>query len=513
MKRFPFHSIRWRVQAWQALILLLAIGAFCFTAYRFSWNNHMRRIDNDLEQKLERHIMRSFFRSVQPPKNIREYDDRGREQTDFKAAQRARADDRERERTDFKTAQNVMAQRLRSGEITIPPELNAIFQNNDPGYVYFYVYDHAVDKVLIQSPNTPNNTPLPQQKHFSEDELSPPGILEMFRTVGSRRELVRYAPGGSFCTIVGRDITPELEAMTRYGWSLAGCGLAFWSLGLIGGWWLAGRAIKPIETISRTASRIADGNLSERINTKGTDNELDELGCVLNQTFDRLQAAFERQRQFTSDASHELRTPITILLSETQRILKRERSPDEYQDVIRTCHLTANRMRRLVEALLLLARQDNTINTVAKQTCNLAAILGESIHELSPLAKEKNVDIHADLQEAVCTGDAPSLSILVNNLISNAIQHHNPQGGNLYLSTKTLDGQACLIVRDDGPGIPLEDQPHIFERFYRADKARTGNTEHTGLGLAIVQTIANNHHATVTVKSESGKGTTFEVRF
>ena len=146
--------------------------------------------------------------------------------------------------------------------------------------------------------------------------------------------------------------------MHRFAWSLGGSGFAIWVVCLLGGWWIAGNALKPIATISRTAAHIADGNLEERISTSGTDSELDQLGGVLNHTFDRLHKGIEQQKQFIADASHELRTPITILLSETQRILKsdRKRTSDEYVQVINICRDAAIRMRRLVEPLLVLAR-------------------------------------------------------------------------------------------------------------------------------------------------------------
>jgi signal transduction histidine kinase len=153
-------------------------------------------------------------------------------------------------------------------------------------------------------------------------------------------------------SIIGHDIHIELEEKHRFGWSLGASDCALWLIGLLGGWWLAGKAIRPIQSISQTATRIADGNLSERINTTGTDSELDQLSHVLNHTFNRLNATLEQQRQFTSDASHELRPPLTILLSESQRMSKSEitHSTKDYQEAFSLCHDAATRMRRWLKA-------------------------------------------------------------------------------------------------------------------------------------------------------------------
>jgi heavy metal sensor kinase len=303
-----------------------------------------------------------------------------------------------------------------------------------------------------------------------------------------------------------------LEELRRFALSLAASGLGVWLLGLLGGWWLAGRAIKPIATISATATRIAEGNLEQRISTDGTESEFDQLSRVLNDTFDRLHSVLKQQKQFTADASHELRTPVTILLSETHRILKRERTPAEYQDVIRTCHAAAERMRRLVEGMLLLARQDNDAAgpRTPAEACDLAAIARSSLEQLRPLAAERGIEVHAALQPAECRGDASALSILVNNLVGNAIQHHGSPG-NVWIECGSAEGGVFLEVRDDGPGIRAEDLPHIFERFYRADKARGAAAGHTGLGLAIVKRIAENHRGGVVARSEAGKGASFRV--
>lgn len=469
----PLHSLRWRLQLWYGLILLATIGVVCIAVYRLAWNNELRRVDEELAQK-ERTLIFALAQS-------------GAESDSPPQSPRPLSPDR-------------ILERLSAGGVTLPAETATLFQGNKSGFAYFSFRDRD-GRVLLQSANTPANLiflPPPEQ-----------GFVEEIRTVDRRRESCRSSDQG-VRSLVGRDITPELDEMRRFAWSLSAAGFGVWLVGLLGGWWLAGRAIRPIEKISRAASRIADGNLQERIDSAGGASELDQLSNVLNRTFDRLHGSLERQRQFTADAAHELRTPISILTAETQRILKRQRSADEYRAAFETCGQTVTRMRRLVEDLLLLARQEAAI--ASHEPCNLVEVLRETISQLIPLAAAKHIRIHADLRPAECLGHSAALTTVANNLLANAVQYH-PGGGHIQVSTHCENGLATFTIRDDGPGIPAEDLPHIFARFYRADKARTADASfHTGLGLAIAKTIIDTHGGTIDCQSSLGEGATFTVR-
>ncbi|GAA5135435.1 hypothetical protein GCM10023213_08710 [Prosthecobacter algae] len=475
MKTF-FHSLRWRLQAWHGLLLLLVVVGSTAPAYRLARDNQMQRLDKELSQ-LERNLVRSLLDLVQasPPSPVSEEPS----QRQFLGP------------ADF-------VRRLVGQPVQLPEAILVQFRGNQPGYAYFSVRDRN-DQIILQSENAPTDLvflPLPTVD-----------LVEETRSVGTRRETLRSSVHG-LKVVVGRDITPELHEMHSIAWLHLFIGLGVWLFGLLGGWWLSGRAIRPIRTISQTAARIAEGNLKERIDIREMDTELGELSQVLNQTFERLHAAFERQRQFTADASHELRTPITILLSETHRLLKRERSPEEYREALETCEATAQRMRRLVESLLLLARQENPPAAAAHHSvCDLSRVLKEAADHLTPLARERGFRIETTLSPTVCRVDAETLSLLATNLMANALQH----GGNVKLSCASQGQQAVFSVEDDGPGIDEADQPHVFERFYRADQARTGNSGHSGLGLAIAKAIVDNHGGTLTLRSTLGKGACFEV--
>jgi signal transduction histidine kinase len=462
------HSIRWRIQAWHGTILLLAISAFCFTAYFFAWDHQLRRVDRELGDA-EHLLIRTLMELGSQP-------------------------------GDIPLPPDQLAQLLREREIILPTAVTEQFA----GPTYFSIRDSAGVR-LLESSNLPadvSHLPIPRDEFVEEQ-----------RTVGSRRESLRASSRG-FTSVFGRDITPELEDLRHLGLLLASAGFCVWLLGLLGGWWLAGRAIQPVAAISRAASRIAEGNLAERIDLSGNHSELDQLARVLNQTFERLHASFERQRRFTADASHELRTPVSILIAETQRILKRDRAPGEYREAIQTCGQTADRMRRLIDALLILSRQEAAAEQTVREPCDLAEILRETLAQLHPLAEQRRMRVAADLQPTPLRADPAALAILASNLVRNAIQHQLPRTPDpeVRVSCALHGDHALLVVADDGPGIAPEDLPHIFERFYRADKARTGDSGHTGLGLAIAGVIAANHHGSISVRSELGRGAIFTVR-
>ncbi len=487
------HSIRWRVQAWHGLILLLMTVAFCFTAWRLAWDTGQRRIDNDIrasEHRILHALMISAFGSAPS-------DGADRSHSPAELMERLRDETR---------------------PIQLPAEFGEYFKNTNPGYTYFVIRD-ADGTLLFKTPNAPDKINFPPPPPAAKDEKNQ-ALPEPMRTSGNLREIFRGSPEG-IISVIAHDITPELTEMRHLAWRLAAVGAAIWLLGLAGGWWIAGRAIRPIRAISGTATRIAEGNLAERIDTRDAESELGQLARVLNDTFERLHASIEQQKRFTADASHELRTPIAILITETQRVLKRERTGDEYRKSLQVCADTAARMRHLVEALLLLAREETPGSARHGQTCipcDLADILRDTVRQLAPLAAGRYISIDTSaVASAPLQADPASLGIIVTNLIANAIQHHHASGGHVRLKTyqSRENARVCLVVEDDGPGIAAEDLPHIFDRFYRADKARTHigvqDVPHTGLGLAIVRCIIENHNGTITARSEPGRGAIFEV--
>ncbi len=466
MKRL-FQSVRWRLLLWYALILLGLITGLCLLAFRLTADDRNGQLDREI-----RNFQGTFFRSL------------------FASRPLPRPDD--------PPSLDEIRERLRDpGDVSaFPPELHALFEGGGGGS-YLACWDSDGSPLFV-SANAPS-------------DLSPPaaGGDNSTRYVEreGRREHHRINPSG-MSSIIGREIAAEQAELRNLGLLLALGGAAVWLAGLGGGWWLAGRALQPIDTIGRTASRIAAGNLDERIRIANTDNELDRLGQVLNETFDRLAAAVERQKRFTADASHELRTPVTIILAETQRALKREREPEQYREILANCRTAAERMRALVESLLVLARQDLPASGTEPVACDLAEIAAGVAELLQPLADEHSITIERELSPAPLHGDPHSLAMIVQNLLSNAIVHP-PSGSKVRLTTTTTADAVVLDVSDNGPGIAAEHLPRLFDRFYRADPARGQATGHTGLGLAIAKTIVGNHGGKIEVRSASG--TTFRV--
>jgi heavy metal sensor kinase len=263
--------------------------------------------------------------------------------------------------------------------------------------------------------------------------------------------------------------------------------------------------------MSATASAISATNLSDRIDAKHVDTELLGLAQVLNAMFDRLEAAFQRQTQFTADASHELRTPLTIIRTHAELALSRSRSPEEYRQTLETCLRAVSRMGKLVDGLLTLARTDAGEAGGCSEVAELSAIVAESAALVRPLAEGRGLTMTAELASVEVVGDATGLAQVVTNLLHNAIQY-NRAGGEVRISLTATANEAVLRVSDTGCGIPEEDRPHIFERFYRVDKARSRAVGGNGLGLAICKSIIEGHGGRIGFETELNAGSTFWVR-
>jgi signal transduction histidine kinase len=275
-------------------------------------------------------------------------------------------------------------------------------------------------------------------------------------------------------------------------------------------WFTLGQTLKPLEAITETVEQInrAD-DLSRRIPYQGPEN--DEIGNLVgsfNQTLERLEALFTSQQRLLADVSHELRTPLTVIKGNAD-LMRRMKRLDE--ESLTSIDQEAGRLTRLVGGLLLLAQAESGKLALNMKRVELDLLVTEVFQEMNILAGSK---VHVRLNEidqAYVNGDRDRLKQVFINLVANAIQY-TPQGGEVILSLETIGEQARLICRDTGPGIPSEDLPHIFERFYRAEKSRT-RRESTGfgLGLSIANWIVERHGGRIEVNSQEGKGTTFAI--
>jgi heavy metal sensor kinase len=306
-------------------------------------------------------------------------------------------------------------------------------------------------------------------------------------------------------------VQKELAELTSFAWQLSGAGLVVLLVGLAGGWLISSRVVRPIKIMSATAANISAANLSERIDNQHIDTELAGLAKVLNAMFDRLESAFQRQTRFTADASHELRTPLAIIRTHAELALSRSRSPEEYRQTLETCLRAVGRMSQLVEGLLTLARADAGEHGLKTEPLELSEVVAESVALVRPLALERRIRLTAEVAQAEVVGDATALGQVVTNLVHNAIQYNRPDG-EVTVRLRLTDREAILSVRDTGHGIPEEDQAHIFERFYRVDKARSRTVGGNGLGLAICKSIVEGHSGRIGFETQINAGSTFWVR-
>lgn len=242
------------------------------------------------------------------------------------------------------------------------------------------------------------------------------------------------------------------------------------------------------------------------------DDEVGRLARTFNDMIGRLDEAFRRQRQFTADASHELRTPLTAIKGQTEVALQRDRDTEDYKQVLRGVNGEVDRMIRLVGSLLALARADAGQIAIAREAVDLGQVVTDAAEQVAPVARAKHIQFEARSGPTTrLIADEDLLLQLVLNLLDNAVRY-TPEHGFVGVTWALEDGHAVIRVSDTGPGIATEDLPRIFDRFYRADKARSQSGGGTGLGLSISRCIAEAHGGSIGVESSPGRGATFTVR-
>ncbi len=279
-----------------------------------------------------------------------------------------------------------------------------------------------------------------------------------------------------------------------------------------GGLFLAWRALQPIDKITRTVDAISADDLSQRVNYRGGQDEVGRLARTFDTMLDRVQGAFQKQRQFTADASHELRTPLAIMSSQIDVTLERQRTAQEYEEALKSLRDDASRMSQLLNQMLTLARADAGQEELSREELDLGEMAEHVVSSMQPIAEQRKVKLsYVSGTSVLVEGDQTRLTQLVINLVDNGLRY-TPAGGNVDVSLAADDGWAVLRVADTGIGIPAEHLPHLFERFYRVDKARSRAEGGSGLGLSICQWIAQAHGGTISVKSEPEQGSFFYVK-
>jgi heavy metal sensor kinase len=280
-----------------------------------------------------------------------------------------------------------------------------------------------------------------------------------------------------------------------------------------GGYWLSTRALAPVDQIIDEAQTINTTNLSTRLSVPATGDELQRLSQTLNQMLDRVEQSVLQVRRFTADASHELRAPMTLIYTAAQFALRRDRSADELKDSLQKILRAAKRCTDLINQLLWLARSDAGNSRMELVSTNVVSVLSDVVSEAAMLAADKGLTMASDLPDTpvVIALDEASFRRMMLILLDNAVKY-TPPGGSVRVSMTQREHHTQIAVADSGIGIPTEQLPFIFDRFWRADQVRSRESGGTGLGLAIASDIAQSHGAELKVESTLGHGSTFTVR-
>lgn len=280
-----------------------------------------------------------------------------------------------------------------------------------------------------------------------------------------------------------------------------------------GGYFLARKSLAPLASMNQQTQRITAQRLSARLDVTNARDELGSLATTINELLTRLETSFKEQQRFIADASHELRTPLAVLRGETEVALGKPRTIDEYQESLTLIKDEAERLSRIVEDLFILARQPvDGPAALVKEQLSLNDVVKACVRAAQVLAVRKGVDLKTELDATsiVMSGDDELLKRMMLNLLDNAVKY-TPAGGEISVALARENGNAQIIIRDSGIGIPPGEQLHVFDRFYRVDKARSRALGGAGLGLSIVSWIVAAHGGKIDVNSVPGKGSEFTV--
>ncbi|OGO23988.1 MAG: hypothetical protein A2Z28_03465 [Chloroflexi bacterium RBG_16_51_9] len=454
-------TIRWRLTLWFSLILftiLVLSGGLLYTLLGSYLNN---TVDNNLKVYSER--IHGLFLINQDPQPM-----------------------------DFNM--------IHSG---LPP----VNEFASPG-IYIQIID-ASGNVVVKSDNLARQT-LPASRLLIEEGFRDVAHIETVAAGDNASVRIMATPlflkNRTLLLEIAQSLKPIEDTMHHVRLALLGGASAGLLLSVLLGAFLVQRALAPVEQITRTASSIGESSdLSRRVGYAGPVDEIGRLAMTFDQMIERLHRFFQSQKNFVADASHELRTPLTVIRGNVD-LLERNMSEEDRRESLRAIKAESSRMSKVVSDLLLLAEIESGQIEPAERIALKGLVLDEA-KRAQPLAGNHKI-ITGRLEDISITGDAYRLKQLLSNLVNNAIKY-TPEGGTITLSLFREGEWACLEVSDTGIGIPPEHLPHMFDRFYRVDKARSRAGGGTGLGLAIVKGIAEQHGGKVSVVSELGKGSTF----
>ena len=360
-------------------------------------------------------------------------------------------------------------------------------------------------------------TPVLTQHGVQPLPLSPLGNGIVYRNAGNGRWPVRFAAKNII--LLGQAVVVEVAQPLRFhfaslrefaDWLMISIPVLVVLAGFLG-YWLSSRALAPVDQIVEDARAVDSSRLSRRLTVPAAQDELHRLSETLNAMLDRIELSVNRIKQFTADASHELRAPVTLIQAAAEYSLRRERSREELTEAMEKILQESQRTSQLIDNLLLLARADSE-EVIRLGQVPVDSVLREAADRVRPLATSKNISITAEVDDsAVVRADATLLQRLFFVLLENAVKY-TPGNGTVRVSLRTSPEQVIVEIMDSGIGISPDDLPHIFDRFWRADKVRSREMGGTGLGLSIAKWIAEKNGGTIQVESTVGQGSKFQVR-
>jgi heavy metal sensor kinase len=321
-----------------------------------------------------------------------------------------------------------------------------------------------------------------------------------------RQEARRHHNGQNDEEAVDPDVFEDVTGIVMW------CGVPSGLLALAGGWWLMKKSLAPVASLTRAAEKISAHNLSERLPQAGSGDELDRLTEVFNGMLARLDDSFNRTREFTLHASHELKTPLTVLCGETETALRDESLSAAERERAASLLDELRRLARIVDGLTLLAKADAGQITLTPEPVRLDELVRDNFADAQILAEPQGIQVElTGCEEITVRGDRHRLRQLLLNLADNAVKYNEPHG-RVTMNLRRANDAAEFTIANTGAGIPPEVLPRVFDRFFRGDPAHSPAVDGCGLGLSIVQWIVSAHNGTITIESEPCKLTTVTVR-
>jgi two-component system, OmpR family, sensor kinase len=475
-----FSSVRTRLTVWYSAVLAVVLVVVCLTTYVIVRQTSMQRTDADLAALAD-----SFLATFQAELAG---EGTGPARTLVPPAHQAMIEHR---------SQN-------DAFVVLGPDGGRIAASSDAA-----LSDEAVNPLLARAVDSE------QFRHFESQAAE-----HDFETIRDGRARARLytrlfeADGKTLTLIILHSLRAQHEVLETIQLTFVWMILLGLLLAASGGYFLARKSLQPVAAMGTQARRIGATNLHERLAVQNPHDELGQLAATFNDLLNRLDQSFERQRRFIADASHELRTPLAILRGEAEVAMsQKNRSAEEYLESLTILHQEARRLTKIVEDLFTLTRADSGQYRLAAQEVYLEEVVADCAHSVRTLAKGKNIELNVDAgSECPMQGDPELLRRMILNLLDNAIKYTGP-GGRVEIACRAGDADCEVHVTDTGSGIPAELQGRVFERFFRADQARSRSEKDggAGLGLSIAQWIAQAHHGRLELAHSDRGGSHFAV--